>query len=105
MNPWKLSLFLALAFTCFAQWEPEKWIPSDAARLSPSATEALLAPICPGHSSESGCDVCPNDTNGGTGKWEIRAVFSGHFVSPSSEDALVSGSGCESHADDWGGSF
>jgi hypothetical protein len=28
-----------------------------------------------------------------------------HFVSPSSEDALVSGSGCESHADDFGGSF
>jgi hypothetical protein len=109
MNPTKLGLFLALAVACFAQWEPEKWIPSDAARLSPSATERLLVQICPGHTSESGCDVCPKDTNGGggkdRGKWEIKAVFSGHFVSPSSEDALVSGSGCEPHADDFGGSF
>ncbi|MGD1070340.1 MAG: hypothetical protein ABSB15_09380 [Bryobacteraceae bacterium] len=105
MNPWKLCLFLALAFICFAQWEPEKWIPSDAARLSPSATETLLVSICPGHSGESGCDVCPKDTDGGAGKWEIKAVFSGHFVSPSSEDALVSGSGCASHGDDFGGSF
>src|SRR5580658_3765962 len=105
MKRWKLSLFFALAFACFAQWEPEKWIPSDAARLSPSATERLLVQICPGHSSESGCDVCPKDTNGGAEKWEIKAVFSGHFVSPSSEDALVSGSGCASHGDDFGGSF
>jgi hypothetical protein len=105
MNPLKLSLFLALAFACFAQWEPEKWIPSDAARLSPSATERLLVQICPGHSNESGCDVCPKDTSGGAEKWEIKTVFSGHFVSLSSEDALVSGSGCESHGDDFGGSF
>jgi hypothetical protein len=105
VNPWKLSLFLALAFACFAQWEPEKWIPSDAARLSPSATKGLLVQICPGHSNESGCDVCPKDTGGGREKWEIKAVFSGHFVSPSSEDALISGSGCASHADDFGGSF
>jgi hypothetical protein len=35
----------------------------------------------------------------------MRQVVSGHFVSPSSEDVLVSGSGCESHADDFGGSF
>jgi hypothetical protein len=105
MNPWKLSLFLPLAFACFAQWEPEKWIPSDAARLSRSATERLLTQICPGHSNESGCDVCPKDTNGGAEKWEIKAVFSGHFVSPSTEDALVSGSGCASHGDDFGGSF
>jgi hypothetical protein len=34
-----------------------------------------------------------------------QSGFSGHFVSPSSEDALLSGSGCESHADDFGGSF
>lgn len=108
MNPWKLALLLALAFACFAQWEPEKWIPSDAARLSPSAMKGLLAQICSGHSSESGCDVCPKETGDGgkdLEKWEIKAVFSGHFVSPSSEDALVSGSGCESHADDFGGSF
>ena len=105
MNPWKLSLFLALAFACFAQWEPEKWIPSDAARLSPLATERLLVQICPGQSSESGCDVCPKDTNSPGGRWEIKAVFSGHFVSRSSEEALVSGSGCASHGNDFGGSF
>jgi hypothetical protein len=105
MKPWKVSLFVALAFGCFGQWETEKWIPSDAARLSPSATKELLAQICPGNSNESGCDVCPKDTNGGAGKWEIKAVFSAHFVSPSSEDRLISGSGCESHADDFGGSF
>src|SRR5580704_16530329 len=105
MNPTKLGLFLALAVACFAQWEPEKWIPSDAARLSPSAVERFLAQICTGHSSGSGCDLYPKDTNGGGGKWEIKAVFSGHFVSPSSEDLLVSGSGCAPHADDCGGSF
>jgi hypothetical protein len=101
----KLSLFLVLAFACLGQWEPEKWIPSDAARLSPSATKGLLVQVCPGHNNDSGCDVCPKDANSGAGKWELKAVFPGHFVSPSSEDALVSGSGCESHADDFGGSF
>jgi hypothetical protein len=48
-------------------------------------TKGLLAQICPGHSSESGCDVCPQDTTSGAGKWEIKAVVSAHFVSASSE--------------------
>jgi hypothetical protein len=104
MRTAKLGVFLALA--CFGQeaWETQKWIPSDAARLSPAGTLSLLRQICKDHAYEAGCDICPEGMAGGAA-WELRAIFLGHFLSPSSQDALVSGFGCESHADGVGGSF
>jgi hypothetical protein len=107
MNPSRLCLFLALSCACFGQeyWETQKWIPSDPARLSPTETLSLLKQVCSDHAYEAGCEVCPEGTAGDAGAWELRAIFLGHFLSPSSQDALVGGFGCESHADGVGGSF
>src|SRR5579863_7066357 len=56
----------------------------------------------------SGCRVCPKDTDfGGTSNssWEIYAETPGHFTSPQDEDLLLDGTGCDSHANNFGGSF
>lgn len=100
-------MFLALACACFGQeyWETQKWIPSDAARLPSTETQSLLHLICPDHAYETGCDACPEATAGGAENWELRAIFLAHFLTPSSKDALVSGFGCEPHANGVGGSF
>lgn len=107
VRPSKLCLFLTLACTCFGQeyWETQTWIPSDAARLPPPETQSVLKQICSNHAYAAGCDACPEATAGDAGNWELRAIFLGHFLSSSSQDALVSGFGCESHADGMGGSF
>ncbi len=45
----------------------------------------------------------------GTGvrsQWELReGTMWGHFTSPSAENLIVSGFGCDSHADNFGGSY
>ena len=104
MNPAKVWLLLGLVCACFGQ-ETENWLLSDAARLSPTETQSLLTQISPDHAYEAGCHVCPEGTAGGAGNWELRAIFLAHFLTPSSQDALVSGFGCEPHADGFGGSF
>jgi hypothetical protein len=99
--------FLALVPICFGQdaWVTQNWIPSDAAHLPSSEVQSLLSLICPNQAAASGCEACPQDTTGGAEKWELRAIYLGHFLSPSSQDALVSGFGCEPHSDGVGGSY
>jgi hypothetical protein len=96
----KLSLFFAVACTSFGQVDAEKWIRPDAARLSPIEQRHLLDKICPGHAADAGCNACPADTTfgsliGGSQTWDVMAITLGHFLTPSSQDALVSGRGCE----------
>jgi hypothetical protein len=96
----RFALFFIATCACFAQFEAEKWIRSDAARLSPIVQRHLLDKICPGHATDTGCDVCPPDTSfgplvGGMQTWRVKAITFGHFLTPSSQDALVSGEGCE----------
>jgi len=103
----KLCLFFAVVFGCFGQGETEKWIRSDAAQVSPAAKRVFLEKICPGHANAQGCEVCPEGTGfaGNSKTSEASAILLGHFLSPSGEDALVSGFDCEDHADGFGGSF
>jgi|HubBroStandDraft_6_1064221.scaffolds.fasta_scaffold1323333_1 hypothetical protein len=96
----RFILLLISSFNCFAQFDAEKWIRSDAASLSPIEQRHLLDKICPGHATDTGCDACPPDTTfgslvGGTLTWDVMAITLGHFLTPSSQDALVSGRGCE----------
>jgi hypothetical protein len=102
----RLCLLFGAALGCFGQHETKSdWIRSDAARLSPPEVHGFLELICPGNTSASGCAVCPQDTSSPGGVWNLRAITLGHFVSPASEDVLISGFGCESHADGWSGTF
>jgi len=66
----------------------------------------LLARICPGHVGDAVCTVCPDETgfSGSPETWSVETVFYGHFLSASSRDVLVNGSGCEPHAEGMSGS-
>lgn len=79
--------------------------PSDAAHLPQKDLRTLLRLVCLGHALTSGCDVCPAGASSRSGQWDLNAAIPGHFVSQESEDVLLSGSGCEDHADGYGGSF
>ncbi len=94
-------LFFVAAWSCIAQWTVTTWIRSDALKPAGAELSKLLRGICPGDANASACQVCPRSPGG---RWEVSAVYLGHFLSPASEDALVSTMGCESHADDFGGS-
>jgi len=37
--------------------------------------------------------------------WELRTITFGHFLGPASEDALVSGTGCEPHSNGMSGAY
>jgi hypothetical protein len=51
--------------------------------------------------------ACPKFTGfaGDNFEWALERVTRGHFISPTSDDAVVSMSGCEPHAANWGGSI
>jgi hypothetical protein len=56
----------------------------------------------------SGCHTCPQGTDdaGGTqNNWEIYAQTPGHFTSPQDDNLILDGSGCDSHAKNFGGSY
>ena len=94
---------MVVAPLCRADWKP--FVPSDASHPPAAELQQLLHQICPGHETASGCALCPDATGLKGGAWDLGAVLFGHFISPSSEDALVSGIGCEDQADLVGGSF
>jgi hypothetical protein len=71
----------------------------------------LLEAVCPGHvvsRKEMSCrGVCPKFTSFSNEKfrWSLALVTRGHFVSPSSEDAVLSMNGCEPHSENFGGTI
>jgi len=105
----KLGLFYVVACACRGQSQAGPAIRSDAVQLPPAEVHAFLEQICPGHTSASGCAVCPADTAfappSSTQTWELKTIILGHFRSPSSEDALVTGADCEPHVKGMSGSF
>jgi hypothetical protein len=98
----KLCVFFAAGSCCVGQA-----IESNAPGVPAAEVQQFLKAICPGHATESGCNVCPEDTSSaGSGEaWNTGTIFLGHFLSRSSRDALVNGSGCEAHPAGWSGSF
>jgi hypothetical protein len=102
----RISVIAAMmaASLCAAQFA--SFVPSDASHPPAAELQQLLHQICPGHENASGCASCPDSAGWkGDGIWDLGAVLFGHFVSPSSDDALVSGIGCGDHANGSGGSF
>lgn len=72
-------------------------IASDAANVSSAEKRTFLEAICPSHVTGSRCSVCPAEMPQSAETWELRAIIFGHFIAPRSNDALVSGFGCEPH--------
>lgn len=79
--------------------------PSDAVHPPKEEVKNFLEAICPGEANPSGCTVCPPETPFRQESWEVRGIFEGHFRSPTSEDALVTGFGCEPHVHGFSGAF
>jgi hypothetical protein len=71
----------------------------------------LLRAVCPGAveiGKAVGCDTpCPDytDFHGDRLPWTLEAVTPGHFLSSTSEDAVLSMTGCESRASNFGGTI
>jgi hypothetical protein len=93
-----------LSFLCYAA--PSDLIPSDAAKISPADASPFVEAICPENTVAMGCSVCPKETAfAGNPAWSVRTITYGHFLSVNSQDALVSGSGCEDHAHGMRGAY
>jgi len=101
-------LLLLVAATAWAQ-PPKIIFPSDSKDPKQSGGVALLESYCPGRvvvGEEIGCrGPCPDVAAFGgedLGR-SISAVMRGHFLSPQSDDAVLSMSGCEPHSENFGG--
>jgi hypothetical protein len=91
---------LILVVFCGLGWS--QLIPSDAAETSWPEKQTFLQVICPG----TECSPCPPETSlAGQSDFRLRTIIFGHFLGAGSEDALVGGSGCESHANGYSGVY
>lgn len=106
---------LLMIFTCASIWaqtqDARQVFPSDATSPAQAGGPAFLEILCPGqvvNTSELGCRTgCPKYTDfgiyGDESTWSLRAVTRGHFLSPVSDDAVLSMEGCEPHSENFGG--
>jgi hypothetical protein len=70
--------------------------PSDGQHPDAAGAAELLEAVCPGHVDGFSCrDWCPESATFHL-QLEVNAVTRGHFLAPSSEDAVLSTGGCES---------
>jgi len=91
----------------------EAVFPTDSKDPRQAGGAELLQAVCPG-AVETGKHIgsdtpCPDYTDfgrfGDRLPWSLEAVTLGHFLSPTSEDAVLWMSGCESHASNLGGTI
>jgi hypothetical protein len=121
---YRARIFLVFALAClFVPTSPVCRSQSRAAQTSSIATptanqtdvEAAVALLCKPadvirsqNGNASGCKSCPQGTDffgQNMGEWELRNSLSGHFTSAQANELLVGGFNCDSHANNFGGSF
>ena len=94
-----------------AQKDPEPVFPKDGKVPSETDSRELLQAVCPGQvrlGESIGCGkTCPAFTafHGDEEDWSVIGVTRGHFLSPTSDDALLSVDGCEPHMANFGGTI
>ena len=99
----KVVLLFALALPGFAQS-----VPSDAAKLSIPELAQFVEIVCPSPVKDAQtCNICPPESDFPNDKqgWQVAAITFGHFTTPEGREALMSTTGCASHAAGLGGSF
>lgn len=89
---------------------PAPIFPSDGRPAAEAGGAELLEAICPGHvevGKEIGCgNGCPSFTGlKEFTPWSLTTATRGHFLSPASDDAVLSMVGCENHPDNFGGTI
>ena len=86
-----------------------------APEVKPADIEAAVAAICApadiirsNNGSASGCKKCPVGTQfhgENMGEWELRKAITGHFTSPTADNLMIDGFNCDSHSENFGGTF
>lgn len=87
--------------------------PSDSRDPRQAGGAELLEAVCPRQvaiDKKIGCATgCSDDTNFGSFgdrlPWSLEGVIRGHFLSPTSDDAVLWMTGCEPHAANFGGTI
>ncbi len=105
-----LILATGLAMLAQPSDRPEPAFPSDGMDPSQAGGAQLLEAVCPGgvaNGKEIECRTgCADFTDFGKSEgftWSLGAVTRGHFLSPTSEDAVLWMLGCEPHSENFGG--
>lgn len=101
---------LIFLLTTFVWAQPKPVFPDDTQDPKQAGGAELLEAVCPGHvviGKDIECKiVCPEfTTNGGDLGWGLARITRGHFLSPQSDDAVLSMSGCEPHSYNFGGTI
>jgi hypothetical protein len=106
---------LILAPVCRAQNKSATPMNAIAPEVKPVDIEAAVAAICApadiirsNNGSSSGCKKCPVGTQfhgENMGEWELRQVMAGHFTSANDNNLIVDGFNCDSHSENFGGTF
>ena len=108
---WVLLFLLTALAGAQPAGAPKPVFPDDSQDPKQAGGAELLEAVCPGHvmvGKEVACKIaCPEFTamKGYDLDWGIARITRGHFLSPTSEDAVLSMSGCEPHALNFGGTI
>ena len=103
-------LFLLTALT-WAQpaSAPKPVFPDDSQDPKQAGGAEMLEAVCPGHvvvGKDIECKAsCPDDAGFPGQDWTLERVLHGHFLSPTSDDVVLSMGGCEPHSYNFGGTI
>src|SRR5882724_204118 len=108
-------LLLSASPACRAQSKLTPPANAIAPGVSPADIEAAVAVLCAPadiirsrNGAASGCKKCPEGTQfhgQNMGEWELRNATIGHFTSPHENNLILDGFNCDSHSQNFGGSF
>jgi len=92
---------------------PTTIFPSDSRAFSAAQDANVIQAVCPGHLEKGGKVECGKNCPSSSGldggqhffDWSLRRVTFGHFLSASSDDAVISTDGCEPHSNNFGASL
>ena len=106
-------VFVTAATVCLGQTKPQ--FNTASAGVKVADIEAAVSLICKTKDIKrrkdgkvDGCRTCPEGTDfhgEGQSEWQMYAETPGHFTSAQDDNLILDGTGCDSHANNLGGSF
>jgi hypothetical protein len=106
---------LATSSECRSQSHTQQPANTAAPAANQADVEAAVALLCKPNEiirlkngNASGCKSCPQGTDffgQNMGAWELLSSIFGHFTSAQENELIVGGFNCDSHANNFGGSF
>ncbi len=110
-----MCLLISTSTVCHGQGRATQTLNATTPTPNQADVEAAVALLCKPadtirsqNGNASGCKACPKGTDffgQKMGEWELRNALAGHFTSAVDNELIVSGFNCDSHANNFGGSF